>query len=127
MREALKANGIGRPSTRAAIIEILFKRGYIVRERKSLRATQAGIDLINLIREDLLKSPKLTGIWEGRLRMIERGEYSAQEFIDKQKEMIIEITNAVMCDSSNRRVTAPPAPPAEEKPKKRSRKKAEGE
>ena len=127
MREALKANGIGRPSTRAAIIEILFKRGYIVRERKSLRATQAGIDLINLIREDLLKSPKLTGIWEGRLRMIERGEYSAQEFIDKQKEMIIEITNAVMCDSSNRRVTAPPAAPAEEKPKKRSRKKAEGE
>ncbi len=120
MREALKANGIGRPSTRAAIIEILFKRGYIMRERKSVKATQAGIDLINIIREELLKSAKLTGIWEGRLRMIERGEYSAQEFIDKQKELILEITRTVMMDNSNRRVTQSPEPekPAE-KPKKR--------
>lgn len=118
MREALKANGIGRPSTRAAIIEILFKRGYIVRERKSVKATQAGIDLINIIREELLKSAKLTGIWEGRLRMIERGEYSAREFIDKQKELIREITHHVMTDSSNRRVTQVPEQKPEEKPKK---------
>ena len=68
LRESLKANGIGRPSTRAAIIEILYKRGYIKKERKSLRATQAGIDLIGMVKEELLKSAKLTGIWEGRLR-----------------------------------------------------------
>ncbi len=65
LREALKANGIGRPSTRAAIIEILYKRGYIVKERKSLRATPAAIELVSLIKEELLKSAKLTGIWEG--------------------------------------------------------------
>ena len=81
LRESLKANGIGRPSTRAAIIEILYKRGYIRRERKSLRATEAGIELINLIDEELLKSAKLTGMWERRLREIERSNYSAGEFI----------------------------------------------
>ena len=126
MREALKANGIGRPSTRAAIIEILFKRGYIVRERKSVKATQAGKDLIGIIREELLKSAKLTGIWEGRLRMIERGEYSAQEFIDRQKELILDITRTVMLDNSNRRVTT--VTPIEQPPKGskpvRKRKKA---
>ncbi|MDE6696324.1 MAG: DNA topoisomerase 3, partial [Muribaculaceae bacterium] len=77
LREALKANGIGRPSTRAAIIEILYKRAYIRKQGKSLRATDAGIELIGLIKEELLKSAKLTGIWEGRLRAIERGDYSA--------------------------------------------------
>lgn len=106
LREALKANGIGRPSTRAAIIEILYKRGYIRKERKSLRATQAGIDLIGLIKEELLKSARLTGIWEGRLRAIERGEYSAEEFIGQIKEMITEITLSVMRDTSNRRIQA---------------------
>ncbi|MCH5216983.1 MAG: DNA topoisomerase 3 [Muribaculaceae bacterium] len=104
LREALKANGIGRPSTRAAIIEILFKRGYIVRERKALKATQAGVDLINLIHEELLKSPKLTGIWEGRLREIERGQYAPQDFIDQLKQHIQSITTAVISDSSNRRI-----------------------
>lgn len=104
LREALKANGIGRPSTRAAIIEILFKRGYIYRERKSLKASQAGIDLITLIKEELLTSPRLTGIWEGRLRAIERGDYSPAEFISQLKEMIYIITRSVMTDSSNRRV-----------------------
>ena len=106
LREALKANGIGRPSTRAAIIEILYKRGYIVKERKSLRATPAAIELVSLIKEELLKSAKLTGIWEGKLRQIERREYSAQEFIDKTKQMISEITLSVMRDSSNRRIVA---------------------
>lgn len=106
LRESLKANGIGRPSTRAGIIETLYKRGYIVLERKSIRATQAGIDLIATIKEELLKSAKLTGIWEGRLRQIERGAYSASEFIDQLKEMIVEITRAVMTDPSNRRINA---------------------
>lgn len=106
LRESLKANGIGRPSTRAAIIEILYKRGYIVRERKSLRATPAAIELIGLIKEELLKSAKLTGIWEGRLRRIERREYDAKEFIEKIKLMISEITMAVLRDTSNRRIVA---------------------
>lgn len=105
LREALKANGIGRPSTRAAIIEILYKRAYIRKQGKSLRATDAGIELIGLIKEELLKSAKLTGIWEGRLRAIERGEYSAPEFISQLKEMISEITLAVLRDPSNRRIT----------------------
>lgn len=104
LREALKANGIGRPSTRAAIIEILYKRGYIVKERKSLRATPAAIELISLIKEDLLKSARLTGIWEGRLRQIERQEYSAEDFIAQTKQMITEITRSVISDSSNRRI-----------------------
>lgn len=101
LREALKANGIGRPSTRAAIIEILFKRGYIYRERKSIKASQAGIDLISVIRDELLKSAKLTGIWEGKLRQIERGEYSAQQFIDELKIQIKAITVNVIADNSN--------------------------
>lgn len=104
LRDALKANGIGRPSTRAAIIEILYKRGYIRKERKSLRATPAGIELISLIQEDLLKSARLTGIWEGRLRQIERGEYSASEFISQLKQMIADIVISVMKDNSNRRI-----------------------
>ena len=106
LREALKANGIGRPSTRAAIIEILYKRGYIIKERKSLRATPAAIELISLIKEELLKSAKLTGLWEGKLRQIEKEEYSAQEFISQIKQMISEITLSVMQDSSNRRIIA---------------------
>lgn len=107
LREALKANGIGRPSTRAAIIEILFKRGYIYRERRSLRASQAAIDLMDIIHEEVLKSPKLTGIWEGRLRAIERGEFSPQEFIDSLKAQIRAITTSVITDSTNRRIVVP--------------------
>ena len=121
LREALKANGIGRPSTRAAIIEILFKRGYIYRERKSLKASQAGIDLIDLIHEELLKSPKLTGIWEGRLREIEKGMYSPAEFIEQLKLHILNITGSVISDNSNRRITTDL--PKEEKPKKSPAKK----
>ena len=106
LREALKANGIGRPSTRAAIIEILYKRGYIVKERKSLRATPAAIDLISVINEELLKSAKLTGIWEGKLRRIERNEYNPQQFIDEIKALVGQITLSVMQDSSSRRIIA---------------------
>lgn len=104
LREALKANGIGRPSTRAAIIETLFKRNYIRRERKSLRATQAGIDLIDIIREDLLKSARLTGQWEKKLRMIERGEFKPEQFVTELKQMVREITFQVLSDNANRRI-----------------------
>ena len=109
LREALKANGIGRPSTRAAIIETLYKRGYIVRKGKSLRATDAGIRLISLIHEELLKSARLTGIWENRLRMIERGEYSAADFIAAQKEMIARIVHSVLSDNTSHLTQPTPA------------------
>lgn len=112
LRESLKANGIGRPSTRAAIIEILYKRGYIVKERKSLRATPAGIELVGLIKEELLKSAKLTGIWEGRLRQIERKEYDPKAFIGQIKQMVSEITFSVISDCSNRRIVAKQGEPS---------------
>ena len=106
LRESLKANGIGRPSTRAAIIEILYKRGYIVKERKSIKSTQAAKDLMLVIKEELLKSAKLTGIWEGRLRKIEKGEYEPETFINEIKMMVQEITVSVMKDNSERRILA---------------------
>ncbi len=104
LREAMKENGIGRPSTRAAIIETLFRRGYIYRQRKNIMASQAGIDLIATIKEELLKSAKLTGIWENKLRRIERGDYSAAEFIDELKQQISEIVLAVLSDNSQRKI-----------------------
>lgn len=104
LREAMRENGIGRPSTRAGIIETLFRRHYIARERKNIVATQAGIDLIALINEELLKSAKLTGIWENKLRRIERGDYQPQDFINELKAMIHEIVTAVVTDPSNRRI-----------------------
>ena len=107
LRDALKENGIGRPSTRAAIIETLFKRKYIKRVRKSLAPTETGIELIGLIHEELLKSAELTGIWEKKLRLIERREYDATTFIEELKQMVSEIVLTVMRDSSNRHV--PPA------------------
>lgn len=107
LREAMKENGIGRPSTRAAIIETLFKRGYMVRERKSIRATAAGITLISYIREELLKSAKLTGIWENKLRRIERGDYSAQEFIDELKALINQIVINVLSDNDLTKIDLP--------------------
>jgi DNA topoisomerase-3 len=111
LREAMKENGIGRPSTRAAIIETLFKRRYLYRERKNILATQAGIDLISTISQELLKSAKLTGIWERKLRLIEKGEYSPAEFIDELKRQINEIVLSVLSDNSSRRieVAEPPA------------------
>ena len=87
LREAMKENGIGRPSTRAAIIEKLYQRKYIVKQGKSLRATDVGIDLIHTIISPLLKSAELTGLWEKKLREIERGEYTAQDFLTELKEM----------------------------------------
>jgi DNA topoisomerase-3 len=87
LREAMKENGIGRPSTRAAIIEKLYQRKYIVKQGKSLRATETGINLIQLIISPLLKSAELTGLWEKKLREIERGEYAAQDFLTELKEM----------------------------------------
>ena len=87
LREAMKENGIGRPSTRAAIIEKLYQRKYIQKQGKSLRATEVGIDLIHTIISPLLKSAELTGLWEKKLREIERGDYTAQQFLDELKEM----------------------------------------
>ena len=107
LRDALKENGIGRPSTRAAIIETLFKRNYIRRVRKSLAPTQTGIQLIGLIHEELLKSAELTGIWEKKLRQIERHEYDAATFIAELKQMVTDLVMTVMQDTSSRHV--PPA------------------
>lgn len=104
LREAMKENGIGRPSTRAAIIETLFKRRYIFRERKNIMAAPAGIQLIDTINQELLKSAKLTGIWENKLRRIERGDYSAAEFIDELKEQIQNIVVNVLNDNSSLRI-----------------------
>lgn len=104
LREAMKENGIGRPSTRAAIIETLFKRKYIYRNRKSIMASQAGIDLISTINEDLLKSAKLTGLWENKLRRIERGDYSASDFIQELKILINEIVINVLSDNSKSKI-----------------------
>ncbi len=104
LREAMKENGIGRPSTRAAIIETLFKRRYIYRERKNIMASQAGIDLISTINEELLKSAKLTGIWENKLRRIERGAYDPATFISELKELISQIVINVLSDNSDRKI-----------------------
>lgn len=120
LREALKENGIGRPSTRAAIIETLFRRRYIERRRKSIVPTQAGIDLIATINEELLKSASLTGIWEAKLRRISRGEYSAGEFIAELKEMIAKIVRDVMCDSSARRIEVKDIEPEKKTAKKKT-------
>ncbi|MBQ0063332.1 MAG: DNA topoisomerase 3 [Prevotella sp.] len=105
LRSALKENGIGRPSSRASIIEILFKRGYIVRKRKTLVATPTGCELIDLIHEELLKSCELTGIWEKKLREIEHHKYDAATFINELKGQIEEIVRQVLADNTNRRVT----------------------
>lgn len=104
LRDAMKENGIGRPSTRAAIIETLFKRGYIERRRKSIAPTPAGMALIDTIRDELLKSAKLTGLWENKLRRIERGDYSPAEFISELKEMIARIVQDVLSDNSGVRI-----------------------
>ena len=105
LRAAMKENGIGRPSSRASIIETLFKRHYIRREGKRLKATPTGIELIDLIHEDLLKSCELTGIWEKKLRDIEHQTYDAQQFIEELKQQVSEIVRQVMQDASNRHVT----------------------
>ena len=105
LRAAMKENGIGRPSSRAGIIETLFKRHYIKRERKRLVATHTGIELIDLIHEELLKSCELTGIWEKKLRDIEHKTYDPAQFIAELKQQVTDIVNDVMRDPTNRRIT----------------------
>ena len=122
LRDALKENGIGRPSTRAAIIETLFKRKYIRKEKKNLWATPTGVELIGLIREELLKSAELTGIWERKLRQIERHDYEARTFLEELKAMVTDIVNTVLADTTNRRVAVATEEAA--KPKKRASKPA---
>ena len=119
LREAMKENGIGRPSTRAAIIETLFKRRYIRKERKSLVATPAGVALIATINEELLKSAKLTGLWENKLRRIERGDYSAEAFIDELKQLIHQIVINVLSDNSHNAIEISQS--NEKKPRQRTK------
>ncbi|CAK7028004.1 MAG: DNA topoisomerase 3 [Bacteroides rodentium] len=135
LRDALKENGIGRPSTRAAIIETLFKRNYIRKEKKNLIATPTGVELIQIIHEELLKSAELTGIWEKKLREIERRTYNAGQFLEELKQMVSEVVMSVLSDNSNRHITIQaPAPEkgskasakaeAADKPKKEPKKRA---
>lgn len=125
LRDALKENGIGRPSTRAAIIETLFKRRYIRKERKNLIATPTGVELIQLIHEDLLKSAELTGLWEKKLREIERRNYDVRTFLDELKQMVGEIVHQVLSDNTNRRITIEaPVDTAKEIEAKAAQKKA---
>ena len=104
LREAMKENGIGRPATRAEIIKTLYKRNYVTKVRKSLVATPTGIELISLIREELLKSAELTGIWEKRLREIEARRYDAKQFMSELKQMVAEIVHQVLSDNTPRRI-----------------------
>lgn len=115
LRDALKENGIGRPSTRAAIIETLFKRHYIRKEKKNLYATPTGVELIQIIHEDLLKSAELTGIWEKKLREIEKKKYEARTFLDELKTMVNQIVTSVLSDNSNRRISLTEEPVKEKK------------
>ena len=124
LRDAMKDNGIGRPSTRAAIIETLFKRHYIRKERKNLIATPTGVELIGLIHEELLKSAELTGIWEKKLREIERKMYNATTFLDELKQMVGEIVHSVLIDNTNRRITVIADTPQEATSKEPKKKRA---
>ena len=127
LREAMKENGIGRPSTRAAIIQTLYKRGYIRQQRKSLEATPTGVALIGLIQEELLKSAELTGLWENKLRQIERRTYSAQQFVAELKQMVSELVHTVLCDNTNRRLQQAPPPSENSSPEKASSRNASSE
>lgn len=125
LRDALKENGIGRPSTRAAIIETLFKRNYIRKERKNLFPTATGVELIGTIHEELLKSAELTGLWEKKLRQIERGTYEARTFLEELKQMVTQVVINVLSDRSTRSITIEEAAkeqPKEEKKEKKPRK-----
>lgn len=135
LRDALKENGIGRPSTRAAIIETLFKRNYIRKEKKNLIATPTGVELIQIIHEELLKSAELTGIWEKKLREIERRTYNAGQFLEELKQMVSEVVMSVLSDNSNRHITIQASAPEKgskasvktedaDKPKKEPKKRA---
>ena len=127
LRDALKENGIGRPSTRAAIIETLFKRNYIRKERKNLFPTATGVELIGTIQEELLKSAELTGLWEKKLRQIERGTYEARTFLEELKVMVHQVVINVLSDQTGRTITieqtAPEKPQAEKEPKEKKTRK----
>ena len=125
LRDAMKENGLGRPSTRAAIIETLLRRRYIKKEKKALVATQTGIELIGIIRQELLKSAELTGQWEKKLRQIERGEYEAKSFIEELKQMVCSIVDEVIHDKGQTRVAFTSEEEVAEK-KKRSAESKEG-
>lgn len=122
LREAMKENGIGRPSTRSAIIEMLFKRRYITKQRKSLAPTAAGIQLIGTIKDELLKSAKLTGIWENKLRRIERGELQPAQFMQELRQLVSDLVLTVMRDNASSGIiigeTEPEKKTKTEKPKK---------
>lgn len=115
LRDAMKENGIGRPSTRANIIETLFRRKYIERHKKNLHATVTGVDLIGTIKSDLLKSAELTGQWERKLKLIEKGEYELDEFKKELIEMMVEITNNVKFAENKKIAAADPSKPKEKK------------
>ncbi len=122
LRDLMKANGIGRPSTRAAIIETLFRRKYIERQKKQIHPTKMGIQLIDTIQNELLKSAELTGQWEKRLREIEQGEYSASKFINEMKRMVYDLVVEVLSDRTTVKLAAPepePKKPAEKKKKEK--------
>ena len=123
LRDALKENGIGRPSTRAAIIETLFKRHYIRKERKNLFPTATGVELIATIHDELLKSAELTGQWEKKLRQIERGSYETTAFLEELKQLVQQVVLNVFADQSGRTITIeqPTARPAPKRPKARSK------
>ena len=126
LRDALKENGIGRPSTRAAIIETLFKRNYIRKERKNLYPTATGAELIGTIHEELLKSAELTGLWEKKLRQIERGTYEARTFLDELKQMVNEVVINVLSDQTRRTITIEDtSKAAKETPKDKPKEKKE--
>lgn len=123
LRDALKENGIGRPSTRAAIIETLFKRNYIRKERKNLFPTPTGKELIGTINEELLKSAELTGLWEKKLRQIEKGTYEAKTFLDELKEMVNQVVINVLSDNSGRSITIEDVKEEKKDNKKEAKKK----
>ena len=127
LRDALKENGIGRPSTRAAIIETLFKRHYIRKERKNLYPTATGVELIATIHDELLKSAELTGLWEKKLRQIERGTYEARTFLDELKQLVHQVVYNVLSDQSGRAITIeqPTAEPAKQVRKTRTKSPSE--
>ncbi|WGH76335.1 DNA topoisomerase 3 [Tenacibaculum tangerinum] len=123
MRELMKENGIGRPSTRASIIETLFRRKYIERQKKLIIPTQTGIDLIDLIDNELLKSAQLTGLWEKRLKEIERGEYHAATFINQMKKMVDDLVYEVRSSSKTKRISYEAQQKKQEVKKNTSKKK----
>ena len=113
LRELMKDNGIGRPSTRAAIIETLFRRNYVKRERKNLVPTITGMELIRVINNELLKSAEMTGNWEFKLRQIEKGEYQAEAFLTEMKQMVSDLVVQVRNESTQRITIASHAPVVE--------------